>query len=1038
MSDEPIYTFLPWSRLGVANSIMQTDGDASVMVRATIPIDFDLELDKVGGGKQISTVHKDIQIFGPGDIVGIDAKAVVKTEPANWITNFEPNLVPYIEFYDEDFPWRYTPAHTGGPNDARLRPWLTLVVLAEDEFTEITNIQGRPLPAFELDPDKPAADVFPFAAELWAWSHVHVNRKLDVISPAAALASTLAKDPDLASARIICPRRLAASTTYHAFVIPTFESGRLAGLGAEVPASLVATRSAWDAGQVEFPYYYRWRFRTGALGDFEYLVRLLVPQPCDKRVGVRDIDVLHPGSDLSPITTPENIGGKLKLGGALKVPNDTLSPNDLEEVLTYDTWDEHSPAYPHPFQEALAKRINLADDYTQEGVIADADGNQDPVITSPLYGQWHALTERLLENSAGAPLPNRTNWIHELNLDPRFRVAAGLGTRVVRTNQEELVDAAWQQAGDVIAANSAMRHAQVARETGLRLLSRHVDKLDAGRVMMLTASLHRRVLSDGVTVRHKVQQSKLPLASMAPAFRRMVRARGRVARRMGTAMTAPGATAQLVVRLGTGQLVSAPEWEIESGLLESSLIKSAVAKPHVLNTLKESFARSARTPAAVDQLPKRPDFVATPRGHKPIGTRGATDGHEALRFKTALKDAYELATPPPKPAAAKSADVDSIATQVKQSIDPTKCVVKHYYASYAIPSWIAKVQAESFVPCLVYPEFDRPMYKPLADLSSELFLPNINLIPQNSITLLETNQKFIESYMVGLNHEMSRELLWREYPTDQRGSYFRQFWDVTSVYPGNPPPDDIREQLRDIPPIHKWSKQSELGMHNQREPDDDDAQLVLVVRGELLKRYPNAVIYAMKARWTKNEDGELDATLERHVVNLSDAEEADPPKSKVRTPLFEARITPDIFFIGFDLSALEARGAAKGVAPVDGSGDNAGWFFVLQERPGEPRFGLDQPPAARQSAPKLVNWNSLHWGTVGTAVGACVRLDKTISLHPELWSASADDADNKPLQDPDQDPQATWGAQTTAAQLAYIFYQVPVMVAVHAWRMLPS
>ena len=31
--------------------------------------------------------------------------------------------------------------------------------------------------------------------------------------------------------------------------------------------------------------------------------------------------------------------------------------------------------------------------------------------------------------------------------------------------------------------------------------------------------------------------------------------------------------------------------------------------------------------------------------------------------------------------------------------------------------------------------------------------------------------------MVGLNHEFARKLLWREYPTDQRGSYFRQFWD---------------------------------------------------------------------------------------------------------------------------------------------------------------------------------------------------------------------------------------------------------------------
>ena len=67
---------------------------------------------------------------------------------------------------------------------------------------------------------------------------------------------------------------------------------------------------------------------------------------------------------------------------------------------------------------------------------------------------------------------------------------------------------------------------------------------------------------------------------------------------------------------------------------------------------------------------------------------------------------------------------------------------------------------------MAYPVIDLPMYEPLKNLSSELFLPNINLIEHNSITLLETNQRFIESYMVGLNHEFARELLWREYPTD--------------------------------------------------------------------------------------------------------------------------------------------------------------------------------------------------------------------------------------------------------------------------------
>ena len=66
----------------------------------------------------------------------------------------------------------------------------------------------------------------------------------------------------------------------------------------------------------------------------------------------------------------------------------------------------------------------------------------------------------------------------------------------------------------------------------------------------------------------------------------------------------------------------------------------------------------------------------------------------------------------------------------------------------------------------------------LAALSQDWLLPGLDQVLPNTVSLLETNQAFIEAYMVGLNHEFSRELLWNEYPTDQRGSYFRQFWNV--------------------------------------------------------------------------------------------------------------------------------------------------------------------------------------------------------------------------------------------------------------------
>jgi hypothetical protein len=128
------YSFLPYLRQGIANN-MASSGEA----RGT----FTVKLDVHGDAQSSPAEDKDIQIYGPGDIVGMDARAVVKTDPHNWITNFEPNYLAYIDFYDEDLPWRYTPVPPAGQ---RLNPWIALVVLAEGEFNEGQKLLKRPLP----------------------------------------------------------------------------------------------------------------------------------------------------------------------------------------------------------------------------------------------------------------------------------------------------------------------------------------------------------------------------------------------------------------------------------------------------------------------------------------------------------------------------------------------------------------------------------------------------------------------------------------------------------------------------------------------------------------------------------------------------------------------------------------------------------------------------------------------------------------------------------------------------------------------------
>src|SRR5262249_27771084 len=155
---------------------------------------------------------------------------------------------------------------------------IALVVLQESEFDDGKNILDRPLPYITVKDAKS----LPPPDELWAWAHVHFNQSVaasdtELVSPDMSavlprVQAVITSNPDHAYARVMCPRRLADNTAYHAFVVPTFETGRLAGVGQDPKGAPFATASAWSAGQVELPVYFRWSFRTGDRGDFEYLV----------------------------------------------------------------------------------------------------------------------------------------------------------------------------------------------------------------------------------------------------------------------------------------------------------------------------------------------------------------------------------------------------------------------------------------------------------------------------------------------------------------------------------------------------------------------------------------------------------------------------------------------------------------------------------------------------------------------------------------------------------------------------------------------
>ena len=1051
------YTFLPWTRRGLSADIVVPDdlGSGSAAgERATVSVGFAINAEPIG---------KDIEVLGPGDVVGINPRAIVKTEPRNWVTDFEANYLPYIEFYEEDFPWRFTPATAANTlEQSRLRPWLLLVVLKEGEFLEPKR--SGPLPPFELVEGLDPTVIFGRPDQTWAWAHVHVSQNIigaslqtktapEVSAVEQNLEQLLGVNSDVASSRLLCPRKLEKSTAYHTFVIPAFEVGRLAGLGLDIPADSSGQRSSWGDGQRLHPIYYRWFFRTGEQGDFEFLADLLEPRPADKRVGVRSMDMQKPGYEV------EGMSGSLRvmgLEGALK--STEMEPSPAQWPPAGIVFENPPAGSAGRFLNQLEQKINLQFDLQQPAV----DRHPDPIVSPPLYGRWYAKTERL-------DVKEGLGWVDELNRDPRLRTPAGAGTEVIQKEQEKFMQQAWAQLGELAQTNQKIRQLQLGWMSSFVAFRKHVLPQPTDQLLTFTQTVQARILGSPTTIAKQLAGSRLPRAAVDPGFRKIARPRGAIMQKVIPAGTPR--PQQVLARLNDGSLTAAPtppeptgqiapdgaassieppplpEWLIRllrSGALTTLLaivvvialilavvmhvagfavlaiaiaggwvaVRRLARRVQEADTLREAFLEKSFTPTATDKIAPRPNFVLTDFGADmpaaPAGTGG--DSTEAANFRVALKDAFNVyRSPPPQRPTPPPLQMENVVTKLRQAIDPAVSVTRRAQFLLKIPASIKDGYLRpqpTLVTVMAHPVFAEPMYRALRDISAEFLAPNLALIPNNTVSLLETNQRFIEAYMVGVNDEMGRELLWRQFPTDQRGSYFRQFWDVGDAIErdASKPAARIEEELLDISKLHTWARETPLGdpTHANRPlptgAEPGEARLVLVVRGDLLKKYPTAVIYAQQAKW--------DPETQLRVLDVSNPQ-------FIMTPIFKAEIDPDVRFLGFDLTSSKVKG------DPDPAADNPGWFFVIQERPGEPRFGLDDLSDESPATP--TNWNQLAWEHLAEAQTlGCVDFGVHVP-------------DESAITTPDS--QFKWGRN--GADMAYILYQVPVMVAFHAADMLP-
>ena len=1162
------YSFLPWLRRGIANQI-QAAANGSPRAEMTAVLTLETQKSKSSGeGKLAGTATQQVRLVGPGDIIGINQHMIVRTEPRNWVTDFEPNYLAFVEFYDEDFPWRYTPEP---PANHRLKPWLALMVLTKDEFERVT-IPGRPLPAVKLKAGVNWQNFMPADAQTWAWAHVHINAAIDQkelsnynLSGAdrtaldnllkrelkdhnlsggdlPALDNLLKSNPDRGISRLISPRHLQPKTGYHAFLVPAFEVGRKAGLGEKIADNESGIASSWTGGKTEFPVYFEWYFATGESGDFETLVRRLEPRDMDSRVGIRNLDVQQPGYGVDDVDTkytdpktgvphPDDVVG---LEGALKAPT-----------------TRSIPLFDSNFEEKIAPVINQQFDLTEEDGPKPAE---DPTIVPPLYGQWHAMAKRLgIE-------PGDTGWVNDLNKDPRHRAVSGIGTGVIQKNQEDYMRTAWQQIGDVLEMNRLIRDTQVSMWVTQMMFDKHLKTMVPERTLQITLPVHNKIKGSPVTIRYLVRNSRLPQAALSGSFRKITRPNGLIAKRL---LPDGEQTPAIIQGLNDGTLTAAPPLVLPEdspnlGTLEQGLrpkpkppkppkpptddkpaeptidpwyynvptwillllalillgmmfalsefwipivgllvivmafvdvrhfFKQPTPPPVVppvvdggdgdvdepdetgltdveKDKAADTFDPDKMTPGSVDETPPIAVFELTPPGEspsqpttflppKPDGSPPdpADEKPPAKDFRDALTPFFEeIQVNPPVEPERPPLNIPDVVPKITAAITPLnaypkwiapKCGVgggglfEHTGKYFDAPKFPTPgtggtspgtppphgigIEVERIVEVMAYPHFKQPMYESLRDLSPDLFVPNLNLIPPNTLSLMVANQPFIEAYMVGLNHEFSRELLWREYPTDQRGSYFRQFWDVKSVpNMGNLPQKDFEEKLKDIREIHRWGVRNPLGGNDNRKAKAGQERLVLVVRGDLLKRYPNTVIYAMRAKWDTRPD-----FLNNLILWDEGGENLQLDPANIQFPIYKAEVKPDITFLGFDLTVEDAKGAdnlaetteARVAVPVD----QLGWFFVLKEVPGEPRFGLDEEISTNTS-PDDVTWDNLSWKNFGENVPV---LNPTAAMNPV-----------PPGKNPDV---INWNSN--AANLAYILYQKPVLTAIHAKEMLKN
>ena len=358
-----------------------------------------------------------------------------------------------------DFPWLLTPARATAATTCGPGSFSSCSIGRRCACRALKP--GRPLPSIELDGgtrgDRAARSLRVVAVGARA-GRIGEGAKADE----AGLAAEMKQFQERNISRLVCPRRLEPRKNYVACVVPATT--------AAVCAGWVSRCVARNLGRCMEPCAAHGHRAAGVLP-----------------LGVLDRSRRRHRNARAPFGTPQQYAGDPALIAQLRHIGEQPVAVDGDHLLFDGSTPgrtvfegamvslDFQPEAPNTtFAEKLEAILDSGQALASRGT---PKADTVPTLSPPIYGEHPARRHAVDRARINA------HWLDGLSLQPRYRLAAGWGAEVVRQNQDEFMQAAWEQVGEVLAAERAFSLARLSRDVLKEALKlRHLDKLPEARL----------------------------------------------------------------------------------------------------------------------------------------------------------------------------------------------------------------------------------------------------------------------------------------------------------------------------------------------------------------------------------------------------------------------------------------------------------------------------------------------------------------------------------------------------------------------------